>query len=55
MQERNMFTNLLKRLVHDTENNKFQTSEQVIKVLVDELSTNYPGKNKIDTSDGILK
>lgn len=48
MQERNMFTNLLKRLIHDSENNKFETSEQVIQVLVEELSTGIYGQNKVD-------
>lgn len=46
MQEKNMFVNLLARLVQDTENHKLETSEQVIQVLVDELVTSGYGPKK---------
>ncbi|MHA6252378.1 hypothetical protein [Oceanobacillus sp. CAU 1775] len=46
MVEQEQYKKLLREVIDATENNKIQTSEELIKTLVNKISTNYIFKAK---------
>lgn len=50
MNERENLKNMLEKVIHDTENNKIQTTEEVIQTLIDELTS---AKSKMVSDPGL--
>lgn len=50
MVEQERFKTMLKKMVEETENAKFQSSDELIKALIDELTN---GKSVADNNSGI--
>ncbi|GLO67183.1 MULTISPECIES: hypothetical protein [Oceanobacillus] len=50
MKEQEQYQNILQRMIHDTENQKIGSSEELIKQLVEELSMNPNLKKYIHTA-----
>ncbi|MDY0405075.1 hypothetical protein P5G51_006395 [Virgibacillus sp. 179-BFC.A HS] len=50
MNERENLKNMLEKVIHDTENNKIKTTEEVIQTLIDELTS---AKSKMVSDPGL--
>lgn len=53
MNERETLKYMLKKIIHDTENNKIETTDEVIQTLIDEM-TRYRSNTLSETSMSIV-